>query len=196
MLDNEYLFTITDLKQYSYCPRVVFYEQCLPHVRPRTYKMEAGEALHEDEPKRAVRRSVQAYALDAGRREFEVAITSPTLGLTGIIDEVVYGDDGQVFPVDYKLAKKVGKNHRIQLTAYGLLLSEALQQPIDFGYVYLIAKRQMVKVAFTDTLRQEVQMALQAVYTIATQELMPPPAQNRIQCVDCEFRRFCNDISQ
>ena len=29
-----WLLRVTDLKQYEYCPRVVFYEYCLPGVRP------------------------------------------------------------------------------------------------------------------------------------------------------------------
>ena len=36
------IFRVTDLKQYFYCPRVVYYAYCLPQVRPVTAKMEAG----------------------------------------------------------------------------------------------------------------------------------------------------------
>src|SRR5690242_3436884 len=84
------LFTVTDVKQFVYCGRVIFYERCLPHLRPRTYKMDAGRAEHEDEQKRAARRNLSQYALGEGKRAFDVAITAPTLKLTGLIDEVVY----------------------------------------------------------------------------------------------------------
>ena len=40
-------FTVTDLKQYEYCPRIVYYTYCLPLIRPTTFKMEAGVQAHE-----------------------------------------------------------------------------------------------------------------------------------------------------
>ncbi len=36
------ILTVTDLKQYCYCPRILFYMRCLPGVRPLTVKMEEG----------------------------------------------------------------------------------------------------------------------------------------------------------
>src|SRR5258705_8864491 len=83
------LFTVTDLKQFAVCPRVVFYEQCLPNVRPRTFKMEMGRLAHEEEPKRATRRTLSKYDVSDGQRTFDHRLTAPQLGLTGIIDEVV-----------------------------------------------------------------------------------------------------------
>ena len=115
MLDDQLMFTVTDLKQFVYCGRVIFYEHCLPHVRPRTYKMDAGRDEHADEQKRAARRNLSHYALGEGKRLFDVALTDPVLKLTGLIDEVVYANNGEIFPVDYKLSKKVSPNHQLHL---------------------------------------------------------------------------------
>ena len=35
-------FRVSDLKQYCFCPRIVYYHHCLPDVRPTTFKMEMG----------------------------------------------------------------------------------------------------------------------------------------------------------
>src|SRR4051812_43849528 len=125
MLDDELYFTVTDLKQFTFCPRVLFYERCLPHIRPRTYKMDAGHDVHEDEPKRAVRRTLYAYEVEGGKRLFDVALSSDLLRLCGKIDEVVQTNTGEYFPVDYKLAHKEGANHQIQVAAYALLMEDA-----------------------------------------------------------------------
>ncbi len=62
MLDEDvYLLTVTDLKQYAYCPCIFFYQQCLPDVRPTTYKMEAGVEAGRGEKVRAERRTLAAY---------------------------------------------------------------------------------------------------------------------------------------
>ncbi len=34
---SNWLLEVTDLKQYTCCPRIVFYRYCLPRVRPITY---------------------------------------------------------------------------------------------------------------------------------------------------------------
>ena len=44
---------VTDLKNYAHCPRVTFFEKCLPDVRPRVYAMDAGQEAHEEERARA-----------------------------------------------------------------------------------------------------------------------------------------------
>ena len=102
MLDaEELLFTITDLKQYIYCPRIFYYHACLPNIRPVTYKMKAGIDAHEDERKRALRRSFTMYDLPSGKRHFDVSVQSTALNLSGEIDEVVETDAGELIPVDY-----------------------------------------------------------------------------------------------
>jgi CRISPR-associated exonuclease Cas4 len=194
MLDDAQLFTVTDLKQFSYCPRVVYYERCLPHLRPRTFKMDAGRDQHESEQKRALRRTLHKYGVAEGRREFDLALTNPVAQLTGVLDEVVYGADGTICPVDYKLADAVGSNHKVQLAAYAQLLEGATGQPVHQGYIYLIKPRRLEAVAITPALRQMVTTLLTALRTMVQEERLPPPTANRSRCVACEFRRFCNDV--
>ena len=203
MLDDPTYYTVTDLKQFAYCGRIVYYEQCLPHLRPRTYKMDAGRDMHEQEQKRALRRTLQKYAVADGRRIFDLALTDQVLGLTGIIDEVVItaedgGEAGEIFPVDYKLANKVGSNHRLQLAAYAHLLEEQYQPgvrtTIRRGFVYLIKPRRYVEVPITKRLRNHFTDLLQQVKETVAQERLPSPPTQRSRCVSCEFRRFCNDV--
>lgn len=195
MLDqnNLLLFTITDLKQYMYCPRVFYYHTCLPDVRPITYKMQAGIEAHETEPKRAARRSLEVVGAPDGTRHFEVAVQSLTLGLTGRLDEVIETPT-ECIPVDYKLARQAGEHFKIQLTAYAMLLEEQFQVKVKRGLLYLIPLRKSLDVPITPALRQKVMQALEEMRRIAMTEWMPTPPSNHRQCVDCEFRRFCNDV--
>ncbi len=194
MIDDECgLFTITDLKQYIYCPRIFYYHACLPDIRPVTYKMAAGIAAHEDEPKKAARRSLDRFGGPEGRREFEVVVASAELSLTGKLDEVI--DTGtELIPVDYKLARKAGFHFRVQLAAYALLLEDSRATSIRRGFLYLIPVRQMVEVPLTPKLRRHVHNALKSMHEITQTERMPPPVDWRQRCADCEFRRFCNDV--
>jgi CRISPR-associated exonuclease Cas4 len=194
MLDDANTLTVTDLKQYAYCPRVVFYEKCLPHVRPRTYKMDAGKARHEDEAERASRRVITRYEVTEGERRFNVRLFSERLGLWGLLDEIVLTPDQAAIPVDYKLATHVSFNHRIQLTAYALLLEDCEDCKVEQGFVYLIPARKLVSVPMTAKLRDTTLNLLGEIRTMIASERMPSPVTRKSQCAACEFRRFCNDV--
>jgi CRISPR-associated exonuclease Cas4 len=195
MLDSsEILFTITDLKQFVYCPRILYYHACLPNIRPVTYKMQAGIDSHESERKRALRRSLTMYDELSGTRHFDVAVQSVELGLSGQIDEVVETDDGKLIPVDYKLARKAGHHFKVQLAAYAMLLEATFESQVKFGFLYLLLSRKTERVSITPKLRSEIMQALDTMHQIVDTETMPVPTQWRQRCSDCEFRRFCNDV--
>lgn len=185
--------TITLLKQYIYCPRVVYYETCTPGVRPRTYKMQAGNDAHDRERERAARRTLTAYQIPEGERRFDLRVTSSRLGLTGIIDEIILTPD-EAIVVDYKLAGWTGDNHLIQIGAYSLMVEEAFQLPVRHGFIYLMKPRRFENVVIDGPLRNSVMETLQNIQNIRHNEYMPPPVDQPNKCASCEFRRFCNDI--
>lgn len=191
---QEILFTITDLKQYIYCPRIFYYHACLPGIRPVTYKMQAGIEAHEHERKRAFRRSLAMYGELVAKRYFDVSVQSTELGLAGEIDEVVETNDGESIPVDYKLARKAGYHFKVQLAAYAMLLEATYPTQVKVGYLYLLLSRKTERVSITSKLRTEVRQALQIMRGVAKTETIPVPTPWRQRCVDCEFRRFCNDV--
>jgi CRISPR-associated exonuclease Cas4 len=194
MIDKRpFSFTVTDLKQYTYCPRIFFYHACLPDIRPVTGKMQMGSEAHEAEQKRAARRTLEQYAEVSGIRHFDVPVASERLGLSGSVDEVVESADG-LLVVDYKLAKLAGYHFKVQLAAYALLLEETMGQRVKRGYLYLIPKREMVAVTLTPKLRAFVEEAVTIMWEIAESQFMPPATPYPTRCVDCEFRRFCNDV--
>src|SRR5689334_1719482 len=77
---------VTDLKQWSYCPRIVYYRYCLPDIRPITALMQLGIAHHSAEVGREERRSLRTYGLSEGERVFDVELRSERLQLRGRLD--------------------------------------------------------------------------------------------------------------
>jgi len=190
-------FRVSDLKQWVYCPRVLFYATCLPKVRPITYKMEAGIEAGRKEMEREVRRSLRLYGLVEGRREFNIPVVSERLGLRGEVDMVLWINDldtEEAIPVDYKLSKQAGIHFKMQLVAYGLLLEEMSGIKVKRGFLYFIPLRRVEEVHLTKALREKVLTALESMHHMLWTELMPPPTPQHSKCIACEFRRFCNDI--
>lgn len=187
-------FTVTDLKQFAYCPRVVFYTYCLPLLRPETYKMRESQLYHKQEREREERRSLRAYGLPDGERGYDVRLRSDDLALRGRADLVIYRD-AEVIPVDYKLTRrKAGPHFRLQLAAYGLMLAEANELPATRGFLYSMATRRAEEVPFSGRLFGKVRRSVQAMRQMVEAEAMPEAARGRARCVACEFRRFCNDL--
>ena len=196
MLDDnlKYPMRVTDLKQWAYCPRVFYYQHCLPKVRPTTYKMKAGVAAGRSEVGREERRSLRVYGLTQGEREFDVPVHSERLGLRGEIDMVITVADGEVIPVDYKLARIAGKHFQMQLTVYGMLLEDMRGVIVQRGFLYSIPLRRAETIKIDQRLRKNARQAIEAMQWIIAHETMPSPAKNPSKCVACEFRRFCNDV--
>ncbi len=196
------VFTVTDLKQYAYCPRVVFYTYCLPLVRPTTGKMEEGRLAHEEARDRERRRTLRIYGLEEAQRHFDVHVASEELGLSGRIDLVLEvtvpgGASGgrEWIPVDYKqTGRRAGPHVRRQLAAYGMMLEETWGGGVRRGFVYSLLTRRVEEIPLTPSLRREVRETVAAMREMVERERMPDPPSSHKPCVNCEFRRFCNDV--
>lgn len=191
-----FTFRVTDLKQFVYCPRILYYHTVLPAVRPITYKMEEGITAHDEAEGKEKRRSLRTYGLTEGERRFNALLYSPLLKLSGEVDMVVETAT-ELIPIEYKNASREGAHYRLQLIAYGRLLELADPKStltVKRGFLYLIPSRKAIEVSFTPKLRKQLADALKTMHQIATTQQIPTPTAQQRRCVDCEFRRFCNDI--
>lgn len=191
-----WVLTVTDLKQYTYCSRILFFMRCMPGVRPITAKMEEGARSHIEAELHERRRQLRSYGFTTGERHFDVAIYSAELGLSARIDLVIVRPDGQKIatPVDYKMSDMVGEHVRLQLACYGLLIEEEIGLPAPYGFVYLTVTRRPEKVVLSTSLKLRARAGLAAMRDLVNAEIMPEPTPHKGRCVNCEFRRFCNDV--
>src|SRR5262245_51277213 len=159
---DDLLFEVTDLKQWSYCPRVVYYRYCLPDIRPITNLMAAGIAGHTDEAGREERRSLRTYGLTVGERATDLPLRSTRLGLRGRLDLAIAVPDraapgAEAIVVEYKDSEQaLGAHFKLQLAAYALLLEESWALPVRRGFIYRIPLRRAEVVPITEALRAKV----------------------------------------
>lgn len=194
-----WLLEVTDLKQYRYCPRVVFYRYCLPRIRPVTYKMEHGITAHVAEADREARRTLHLYGLPEGERIPDITLRDLALGLHGRLDLVVAVPSRQaaqeLIPVEYKWSTRVpGPHFQLQVAAYALLLEAAWGIPVQRGMIYQPPLHRLTPVPITPTLRRQVRTTVTAIRRLVETAQLPPAPTARTPCVNCEFRRFCNDV--
>ncbi|MBI3946604.1 MAG: CRISPR-associated protein Cas4 [Armatimonadetes bacterium] len=184
----------TDVRQWAYCPRVVYYTTVVPVPRAVTFKMEYGTEAQAAVEALEVRRKLRRYRLDAGERHFRVRLESGRLGLSGEIDLLITTPEEAV-PVEFKHTERpVGKNHRAQVAVYALLAEEHTGLPARRGFICRLPSGRLQQVACdADERRQALEIAAQ-VRAMITQESRPHPTGVRARCTDCEFRRYCADV--
>ena len=144
------------------------------------------------------RRSLRAYGLRAGERQFDVALTSARLGLSARIDLVITRPTAkgrEAVVVDYKLSEREAPaNYKLQLAAYALLVEEVWGMPVRQGFLYHLPQRRAEAVPLTLPLRRKVSATVTAIRHAILSEQMPSPPTALGKCISCEFRRFCNDV--
>ena len=82
--------------------------------------------------------------------------------------------DSNIYPVDFKHSLRQKDLHqKYQLAAYAMLLEEAYQRPVRFGFLYLIPAKTIVPVEITGVMREHVKKVISAIKNVVMGERMP-----------------------
>ena len=185
---------VSDIKQYFYCPRVVYHTYYTPVNRPTTHPMQLGAAEHEVLSVLERRRTLSRYGLDAGSRQFHISLHAESLGLSGVLDLLIETEN-EAFPVEFKsTTQRLNLNAKYQLTAYALMVEACLGKSVSQGFIYRIPTQRITVVPISEPLRRKTHQAIEQIRNMLSDERMPPPTPQRGKCVECEFRRFCADV--
>lgn len=185
--------TVTDLKQYAYCPRILYFTYVLPVPRMTTTKMDFGKNEHLELDRLERRRKLKRYGLEEGERVFHAHLSSRRWGLEGKLDLHIQ-QDRQCYPIEFKHSPALHFNHKIQLGGYVLLLEDQLKRPVHTGFVYLMPVGEIIPVQITQELRDYVRSTIEAIRKLILSEAWPRPTATRHRCRDCEYRRYCRDV--
>jgi len=185
---------VYDLKQWAYCPRIVFYGYVMPVDKKSTYKMEHGRSAEEAIDRLEKRRKLAEFGLAEGKRQFHVWCSSRRLGLSGKLDLLIDSPAG-LFPVDFKDSdQQVHANHVTQLSGYALLLEDRYGRSVDRGFVFLIPREEILAVDLTRELKDRTLTMLDEMRRAITRGETPEPTNVKSRCENCEFRNYCGDV--
>lgn len=171
---NEDLVNISDLNQYLYCPRRLYYLMFYQTQGMNRYLMD-GRLQH----------------MRSGRRGGwirEQYLRSDRLHLHGRVDLIERGES--VIPVERKRGDRFFENDEVQLTAYALLLEESIGTPIETGIIYLFQTNRRQEVDITPQLREKVQETVAAIRSMDG-SILPPFSDNPRKCQKCSAVGYC-----
>ncbi|MEM1547002.1 MAG: CRISPR-associated protein Cas4, partial [Candidatus Methanomethylicia archaeon] len=127
--------TVVDVKNYSLCPMIAYYNNVL-HIYERvTETMELGKEIHDEGflshliPK-----------LKAVKVLRNIELTSGRLGLTGKVDYVFVTRFNEYVPADAKWSDPefggAQRHHKAQLAAYSILIEEVYRTVVKRAVIY------------------------------------------------------------
>ncbi|HEV3440890.1 MAG TPA: CRISPR-associated endonuclease Cas1 [Gemmata sp.] len=186
------------LNQVTYCPRL-YYLQYVDAVVPVNEHVEGGLFDHRrvDSAELANKtRNDRGTATSRG-----VALSSETLGITGILD-VIEEKNGDQYPVETKHGPAphdddgkptVWENDAVQLCAQAMLMEEAFGKPVPRGFQFHAGSRERVPLEFTESLRQKTRDAITRCreLTVLDSPPEPLPAELRHRCFGCSLVTVC-----
>lgn len=188
---------IADIKQFIYCPRVIYYTYVEPVPKKVSFKMKYARKQHNELNQKEKRRGLKRYNLIDGDREFGTLVHSKELNFYGKLDILIdthYENGQRFYPVECKdTDQKIHNNIKYQLVAYAMCLEEMTGTPVNQGYIYIIPEEKAYPIEITDEHRAYIRKMITMIHKIVHEEHYPEP-RSRKRCWDCEFARYCNDF--
>lgn len=191
--------SVTDVKHYIYCPRIVYFERVL-HAKPVFgSQQEEGREKHTEYVRKELRRKDAIYYspdfIGAEKLLF-VSLNSPRLGLTGQLDCIIKTAKDEYLPVDYKSmsSNKGGMwmDHKYQLVAYALLVEENYDTVVKRGFVNYIPEQIILEVGITPTMKMHVKRVIGHIKRIIKEETLPAIRVAKYKCAGgCGHKQTC-----
>lgn len=188
------LIPVTDLKQWVYCPRIVYYHWVMPAVVKPTYKMREAVAAQDLIEGLEMRRSLAKYGFEGAARRLNVWLSEAGIGLSGKVD-MLLESGGRAAVIDFKLTSgEVGENHRMQLAGYSMLAEATSGLRADVAFVLRIPDSEVFPVEITADLRARVRDAVMRIHEMAEGQECPEATSVVARCRECEFANYCGDV--
>ena len=197
MMDTETspMLTPSEVVEHIWCPRFTYFMNVLmiPQFEDRRYKVLKGREVHKRREKE--NRDYLRKKLGVVSKEQAVYLASPKVRVRGIVDEVLFLDDGTMAPLDFKYTEyqeRAFRTHAIQVTLYGLLIEEVYQAEVTRGYVaYIRGGSKVLEVPLSDEIREATGQILDEMFSIIHMGKLPRKTANKNHCIDCCYKNIC-----
>ncbi len=191
--------SVTDIKHYIYCPRLIYFDKVLHATPIFGSQQEDSKELHEDYVRKELRRKDAVYYspefVGAEKLLFN-PLSSSELGLQGNVDCIIKTAKGEFVPVEYKNMSsdngRVCMDHKYQLVAYALLIEETFATIVKRGFVNYIPETLIRQFEITPTMKSHVKRVLGHVKRIIKNEELPPIRVAKQKCSGgCGHKQTC-----
>jgi CRISPR-associated exonuclease Cas4 len=193
--DSETMIRVSDVLEYLFCSRFIYYMYCLdiPQHEEKRFKVQKGREVHET--RKLTNRDYVRKKLDCIRKESDVFIASKQNHIKGIVDEILFLEDGTAAPLEYKFAEykdKVFKTYKFQLVLQALMIKENYNIEVNRAYLCFTRSNSLVKeIEISASDYKEAEKIIEEILDIVQKGLYPKTSKSSSKCVDCCYRNIC-----
>jgi CRISPR-associated exonuclease Cas4 len=192
-MEKRYL-TATDLMNYHYCPRILYFVHTLKKPQFTTkkeYKGREKEGIFQSNAKRT--KVVKTYPKLP--KIFKVNLVSENLGIKTIADSIMIDKEkNEAYPIQAKFSfrpRAIYRGQKAQLSMEALLIEDQLGYKVPYGFIKFLRSGDLVKVNISDKDKLEVMSTFGKIFRIMSSETLPNRTKYRKRCQDCCFKKIC-----
>jgi CRISPR-associated exonuclease Cas4 len=195
----EEFISVTDIKQYIYCPRIVYFDRVLHATPIFGSQQEDSKELHEDYVKKELRRKDAVYyspEFVGAEKILFTTLSSSRYGLQGNMDCIIKTARAEYIPVEYKNMNsdkgRVFMQHKYQLVGYALLIEDNFNTVVRRAFVDYIPEGLILQFEITPTMKIFVKRVLGHIRRIIKDEELPPIRVAKYKCAGgCGHKQTC-----
>lgn len=195
MTETGTIITISDVLEYLFCPRFIYFMHCLdiPQHQEKRFKVVKGREVHAE--KLVTNPDYLRKKLGVTKKEANVFIASKQHHIKGIVDEVLFLDDGTAAPFEYKYAEfkdTIFKTYHFQLVLHALMILENYGVDVKKGFIcFTRSNNRIEEVDFTDKDFVKGIEIVKEIIAIIEEGYYPKRTNNKNRCIDCCYNRIC-----
>ncbi len=195
----ESFVSVTDIKHYIYCPRLIYFDHVLHAAPVFGSQQEEGKESHEEQVAKELRRKDAVYYSSefvGAQKLLFTPLSSGVLGLQGNVDLIIRTARGEFIPVEYKNMNSDGgrvcMDHKFQLVAYALLIEDSFRTIVKNGIVNYLPETLILQFEITPTMKTHVKRVLGHIKRIIQTEELPSIRVATYKCQGgCGHKQTC-----
>jgi len=181
------------IRQYTYCPRKIYWRHVMGFSEPKTPQVERGKRIHKKiwHGRKTIKRKNKTQKIERCYYVYD-----PKTQIAGTIDLLIITKNNtktEYTPIEIKtgFTKTPQKQHIIQLATYIMLLKNTGHNT-QKGILYYKDKNKKYEITLTKQLEKEILQAKEKITEIILNEKEPPKTKTKKKCPPCEYNKLCN----
>ena len=189
------MITPSEVIEHLFCPRFTYFMNCLniPQHEELRYKVLKGREIHKG--REESNRDYLRKRLGCIGKDISVYIASATLGVRGVVDEVLHLTDDTLAPLDYKYAEYSDftfETHKVQSVLYALLIMENYGKPVRKGFICYVRSGSKIKeIVYSEKDFRHGREVVEEIFQVILKGYYPRKTRGQGRCIDCCYRNIC-----
>ena len=195
MQTGDTIITISDVLEYLFCPRFIYYMHCLdiPQHEDSRFKVIKGREVHDE--KRITNTEYLRKKLGVVKKEINVFIASKNHHIKGIVDEILFLDDGTAAPFEYKYAEfkdTIFQTYKFQLVLHAMMIKENYKIDVKKGFIcFTRSNNHIEEIVFTEKEFKKAIAIIGEILEIIDKGFYPGKSKYKNKCIDCCYSNIC-----